>query len=316
VTRVLLVHNPASGGGRSPRLLPAVMERLRAAGAEVDTHRTASLDDARAAAREAAGAYTAVVAMGGDGTVGACAAGLGEAGAAGGAGPADGAGAADGAALGIVPAGGGNDIARILGLPHDDPLRAASLLPTLGQRRVDLVRAGERLFINTAGAGFDSEASRFANHRLAKAPPRLRYIGAMLAELALWRPARFRIGLDGRQLEARGWLVAIGNGQSYGGGMRIAPHARMDDGLLDVVVVGELSRIDFLATFPKIYSGRHLGHPLISVLRAARVELDADRPLAVHLEGDLAGTVPVAFEVQPAAIRVLAAPDAPAFSPG
>ncbi len=170
-------------------------------------------------------ARTAVVAMGGDGTVGACAAGLGEAG------------PDCRAALGLIPAGGGNDIARVLGLPFSDPLAAATLLPTLVPRRVDLVRAGERLFLNSAGAGFDSEASRFANQRLAKAPPRLRYIGAMLAELALWRPACFRIALDGRQLEARGWLVAIGNGQSYGGGMRIAPDARLDDGLLDVVVI-------------------------------------------------------------------------------
>jgi diacylglycerol kinase (ATP) len=301
--RALLVHNPAAGGGRPPRLLAAVLERLRGSGVEVDTHRTASLDDARRAAREAAASYTAVVAMGGDGTVGACAAGLGEAGPSG------------RAALGLIPAGGGNDIARNLGLPFADPLAAAALLATLAPRRVDLVRAGERLFLNSAGAGFDSEASRFANQRLAKAPPRLRYIGAMLAELALWRPAGFRITLDGRQIEARGWLVAIGNGQSYGGGMRIAPDARLDDGLLDVVVIGELSKLAFLATFPKIYSGRHVEHPAIDVWRAARVELDADRPLAVHLEGELAGTVPVTFEVLPAAICVLAADHAPALSP-
>jgi diacylglycerol kinase (ATP) len=298
--RALLVSNPAAGGGRPPRLLPAVLERLRAAGVEVESHQTTSLDDARQAAREAAlGGCTAVVAMGGDGTVGACAAGLGEAGPDG------------GAALGMIPAGGGNDVARNLGLPYGDPLAAAAMLPRLRRRRVDLVRAGERLFLNSAGAGFDSEASRFANERLARAPYRLRYIGAMLAELALWRPACFQLTLDGRPLEARGWLVAIGNGQSYGGGMRIAPDARLDDGLVDVVIIGDLSKPAFLATFPKIYSGRHLEHPAISVRRAARVELAADRPLAVHLEGELAGTVPVTFEVVPGAIQVLAADHAP-----
>ncbi|HZD73691.1 MAG TPA: diacylglycerol kinase family protein [Actinomycetota bacterium] len=301
--RALLVCNPAAGGGQPRRLLPAVLERLRAAGVEVETYRTASLDDARQAARGAAPDYTAVVAMGGDGTVGACAAGIGEAGTAG------------RAALGLIPAGGGNDVARNLGLPFDDPLAAATLLPTLTWRRADLVRAGERLFLNAAGAGFDSEVSRLANHRLAKAPARLRYVGAMLAELALWRPAGFRITLDGRQLEARGWLVAIGNGQSYGGGMRIAPDARLDDGLLDVVLIGELSKPSFLAVFPKVYSGRHISHPAVTVWRAARVGLDADRPLAVHLEGELAGTVPVAFEILPGAIRLLAADGAPALSP-
>jgi diacylglycerol kinase (ATP) len=133
----------------------------------------------------------------------------------------------------------------------------------------------------------------------------------MLAELLLWRPACFQLTLDGRPLEARGWLVAIGNGQSYGGGMRIAPDACLDDGLVDVVIIGELSKPAFLATFPKIYSGRHVEHPAISVARAARVELAADRPLAVHLEGELAGTLPVTFEVVPAAIQVLAADHAP-----
>jgi diacylglycerol kinase (ATP) len=300
--RALLVHNPAAGGGRSQRLLPAVLGRLRAADVQVETYRTASLDDARRAAREASADHTTVVAMGGDGTVGACAAGLGEAGAAG------------SAALGLIPAGGGNDVARNLGLPFDDPLAAASLLPTLTPYRADLVRAGERLFLSTAGSGFDAEVSRLANQRLARAPARLRYVGAMLAEMALWRMARFRITLDGRRLEARGWLVAIGNCQSYGGGMRIAPDARMDDGLLDVVLIGELSRPSFLAVFPKVYSGRHLAHPAVTVWRAARVELDADRPLAVHLEGELAGTVPVTFQVVPGAVRVLATDRAPALS--
>jgi diacylglycerol kinase (ATP) len=286
---------------------------------EVETHRTASLDDARETARQAAGAYTAVVAMGGDGTVGACAAGLGEAR---GTGVASAGGVTDHgevnpagiAALGVIPAGGGNDVARNLGLPFGDPLAAAALLPALESRPADLVRAGARLFLNAAGAGFDSEVSRFANQRLARAPARLRYVGAVLAQLALWRRVGFQITLDGRPLEARGWLVAIGNGQSYGGGMRIAPDACLDDGLVDVVLIGELSRPDFLATFPKIYSGRHLAHPRIASWRAARVELDADRPLTVHLEGELAGTVPVAFEVLPGAIRVLATDHASAFS--
>jgi len=300
--RALLVLNPAAGGGRGVRLLPEVIERLRSAHVEVEVHRTTSLDDAGQAAEEAAGGVDAVVAVGGDGTVGACAAGL--------------AAARDGrAVLGIVPAGGGNDLARNLGLPFRDPLAAAALLPSLEVRRADLARVGERCFFNAAGAGFDSEVSRRANQCLSTAPARLRYVGAVLAELVVGRLASFRLRLDGRETSTAGWLVTVANSQSYGGGMLIAPAARLDDGLLDVVVIGALSKPDFVATFPKVFSGRHVEHPDVTVHRATRIELEADRPLPVHVDGEPAGTVPATFEVVPGAVAVLAAAGAPALSP-
>jgi diacylglycerol kinase (ATP) len=311
--RALLVHNPAAGGGRSARLLPGVLERLSAAGAEVQVHRTASLADACVASRQAAGSVDAVIAMGGDGTVGACAAGLAAAGAAAGA-PGDR--RAPVAALGVIPAGGGNDAARNFGLPFTDPLATAAMLPSLGVRRADLVRAGDHFVLNAAGAGFDAEVSRRANQRLSAAPARLRYLAAVLAELVAARPCGFQLRLDGRVLETSAWLVAVANSQSYGGGMRIAPAARLDDGLLDVVVIrGELSKPGFLATFPKVFSGRHVEHPAVHVHRAVRVELEADRPVAVHVDGEPAGMLPASFQVAPAAIAALAAGDAPAFSP-
>jgi diacylglycerol kinase (ATP) len=311
--RALLVHNHAAGGGRSARLLPGVLECLSAAGAEVQVHRTVSLADACVASRQAAGSVDALIAMGGDGTVGACAAGLADAGAAAGA---AGDRQARVAALGVVPAGGGNDAARNFGLPFTDPLATAAMLPSLGVRRADLVRAGDHFVLNAAGAGFDAEVSRRANQRLSAAPARLRYVAAVLTELAGGRPRDFRLRLDGRVLETSAWLVAVANSQSYGGGMRIAPAARLDDGLLDVVVIGgELSKPGFLTTFPKVFSGRHVEHPAVHVHRAVRVELEAERPVAVHIDGEPAGMLPASFQVAPAAIAVLAAGDAPAFSP-
>jgi diacylglycerol kinase (ATP) len=299
----VLLHNPAAGGGRSARLLPGVVERLRSAGVRVEVYRTTSLDDARQAARKAATSVDAVLAMGGDGTVGACAAGLAEV-------------PAPTAALGVVPAGGGNDAARNLGLPFGDPLATAALLPSLGARRADLVRVGERCVLNAAGAGFDAEVSRRANRGLSRAPGRLRYVGAVLAELAVGRPVGFRLRLDGQLIETGAWLVAVANSRSYGGGMRIAPAALLDDALLDVVVIGgELSKPAFLATFPKVFTGRHVEHPAVRVHRAARVELEAERPLGVHVDGEPAGALPASFQVAPAAITVLAAADAPAFTP-
>jgi diacylglycerol kinase (ATP) len=301
--RALLACNPASRGGRGARALPGVLERLHRAGVEVQVRRTASLGDARKTACDAAAEVDAVLAMGGDGMVGACASGLADAG-------------PDArAALGVVPAGGGNDLARALGLPTGDPLAAAGLLPGLPRRRVDLARADGLRFLNVAGAGFDAEVNRLANTRLRRAPMTLRYVGALLAKLAVERPARFALTLDGRRQELAAWLVVVANGRSYGGGMLVAPGARLDDGLLDVVVVGGLGRAGFLATFPKVYAGRHLAHAMVAVHHARRVELAADRPRAVYADGEHAGELPMAFGVEAAALTVLAAADAPALAP-
>jgi diacylglycerol kinase (ATP) len=302
--RALLVHNPTAGGGRAAGLPPAVTERLRAGGVEVDQHATRSLEDARQAACEAAGAVELVVAVGGDGTVGACAAGLADAG------------PGARAALGVVPAGGGNDAARSLGLPLGDPLAAAALLPRLRRRPADLALVGERSYLAVAGAGFDSEVNRVANQRLSWVKGRARYVGALLAELVVGRPAGFRLTLDGEVHELRAWFITVANCQSYGGGMRIAPDARLDDGLLDVVVVGDIGKPAFLATFPKVFSGRHLEHPAVTLHRARRVELHGDRPLAVYADGEPCGSLPATFTVRPAAITVLAADGAPGFPPG
>jgi YegS/Rv2252/BmrU family lipid kinase len=299
--RALLVHNPTAGGGRAGRLVAGVVARLRAEGVEVAQHRTRSLEDARVAACEAARSVQAVVAMGGDGTVGACAAGLAEAGP----------GAT--AALGVVPAGGGNDAARSLGLPATDPLAAAGLLPRLRRRPADLATVAGRAYLNVAGAGFDSEVNRVANQRLGWLKGRPRYVGAVLAELVVGRRAGFELVLDGRVSRLRGWLVAVANGPSYGGGMRVAPRASLADGMLDVVVIHDTGKLEFLRTFPKVFSGRHVEHPAVAVHRAARVELDADRPLAVYADGEPAGTLPATFQVRAGAVTVLAADPAPGF---
>ena len=302
--RALLVHNPTAGGGRPGRLVADVAARLAAGGVKVERHQTRSLEDARLAACDAAGTFDAVVAMGGDGTVGACAGGLADAG------------PGARAALGVVPAGGGNDAARSLGLPPDDPLAAAGLVPRLRRRPADLATVAGRAYLNVAGAGFDSEVNRIANQRLGWAGNRPRYVGAVLAELVVGRVAAFELVLDGRAMPLRGWLVAVANGPSYGGGMRVAPRASLDDGLLEVVVIHEIGKLEFLRTFPKVFSGRHVEHPAVAVHRAARVDLDADRNLAVYADGEPAGTLPATFEVRPAAITVLAADPAPGFPVG
>jgi YegS/Rv2252/BmrU family lipid kinase len=301
--RALLVFNPTAGGGRGGRLAPRVAELLAAHGVEVVQHQTRSLEDARVAACEAARDVDAVAAMGGDGTVGACAAGLADAG------------PGAGAALAVIPAGGGNDAARSLGLPARDPLAAAALLTRLRRRPADLATVAGRGYLNVAGAGFDSEVNRVANQHLGWAGNHPRYVGAVLAQLAVGRTNRFRLVLDGHAQEVTGWLIAVANGPSYGGGMHVAPRASLADGLLDVIVIADIGKLEFLRTFPKVFTGRHIEHPAVAVHRAAKVELDADRPLHVYADGEPAGTLPATFEVRPAALTVLAADPAPGFPP-
>jgi YegS/Rv2252/BmrU family lipid kinase len=301
--RALLVFNPTAGGGRAGRLAPRVAELLVAHGVEVEQHQTRSLEDARVAACEAARDVDAVAAMGGDGTVGACAAGLADAG------------PGAGAALAVIPAGGGNDAARSLGLPARDPLAAAALLTRLRRRPADLATVAGRGYLNVAGAGFDSEVNRVANQRLGWAGNHPRYVGAVLAQLAVGRTTRFRLVLDGHPQEVTGWLIAVANGPSYGGGMHVAPRASLADGLLDVIVIADIGKLEFLRTFPKVFTGRHIEHPAVAVHRAAKVELDADRPQHVYADGEPAGTLPATFEVRAAALTVLAADPAPGFPP-
>ena len=301
--RALLVLNPTAGGGRAGRMAPRVAELLVAHGVEVDQHQTRSLEDARVAACEAARDVDAVAAMGGDGTVGACAAGLADAG------------PGAGAALAVIPAGGGNDAARSLGLPARDPLAAAALLTRLRRRPADLATVAGRGYLNVAGAGFDSEVNRVANQHLGWAGNHPRYVGAVLAQLAVGRTNRFRLVLDGHAQEVTGWLIAVANGPSYGGGMLVAPRASLADGLLDVIVIADIGKLEFLRTFPKVFTGRHIEHPAVAVHRAAKVELDADRPLHVYADGEPAGTLPATFGVRPAALTVLAADPAPGFPP-
>jgi diacylglycerol kinase (ATP) len=299
----LLLWNPAAGGGRAMALVRRVEAVLAGAGVEVDTRRTASLEDATARAAEAAGRVDVVLAVGGDGTVGACAAGLALAG------------PDCRAALGVVPAGSGNDTAAVFGLPAGDPLAAAALLPGLPRRPVDLVRveAGGSVgrFLGVAATGFDGQVNRLANRLPVRG--RARYVGATLLRLPVSRPSRFTIELAGERLDARAWMVTVANGPNYGGGMRIAPAALMDDGLLDVVVVGPMRRLGLLRALPTVFEGRHIDNPAVTVHRAARLTVAAEPAVPVYADGEALGTTPVSFTVEPGALRVLAAPDAPAL---
>jgi diacylglycerol kinase (ATP) len=290
VTReIALLVNPTSGKGRGAKLCQPVAARLRQHGNQVDIVVGRDADEAFDQARNrVAKGVDALVAVGGDGLVNMALQVV----------------AGTATPLGIVPAGTGNDVSRALGLPLDDPVAAVDLLATAQPRAVDAGRAVGRWFGGVLSSGFDSMVNERAN-RMTWPPGRSRYNLAIAAELRTFRPIPYVLELDGERWETEAMLVAVGNGSSYGGGMRVCPGAVMDDGLFDVTVLGPISKVEFIRVFPQVYSGRHVEHPAVTVRRASRVSLAAPGVTA-YADGERVAMLPVTCDVVPGALQVLA----------
>lgn len=306
--RVCLIVNPSAGGGKGGRIAPQVEGALRDHGLSVRRVDTTDLEHARGLALEAAGTRETVVALSGDGMVGAIA---------------DALRTVPGAVLGVLPGGRGNDLARVLGISAD-PLAACATIAEGIPRAMDLGEVSGsspdaigRAFVGIASAGFDSDANRIAN----QAPPRLGqlvYAYGALRALISWRPARFEIELDppGERHVFTGYSVGAANSKAYGGGMRAAPDAMLDDGLLEVVVLESVSKLRFLTRIlPKVFSGTHVREPSVHVFRAREISVSADRPFTMYADGDPIGELPVRVRAVRAAVTVLVPPSIEGDSP-
>jgi len=288
-----LVVNPTAGRGRAARMLPAVREGLARRQVEARIRLTESIDDIGRFVAEArdAGADRVVV-MGGDGTVHAALGAL----------------AGSDTALAIIPTGTGDDNARTLGIPLGDPLAALDVALTAGVRRVDLGRVecveSTEYFLGVLSTGFDSAVNERAN-RMRWPTGKARYIAAIAGELRTFRPVPYRAELDQREVGGTAMLVAVGNGVSYGGGMRVCPEAVPDDGLLDVTWLGGVPTRTFLRVFPSVFSGRHVDSPFVATGRAERIVLDAPGQIA-YADGERVGALPVEIHVVPGALAVVA----------
>jgi diacylglycerol kinase (ATP) len=288
---VALIVNPAAGGGRGARIIAPVVRRLERAEVRVRYLAGTSALEAEELARKAvAEGVDAVVALGGDGLVHLVLQ----------------AAAGTSVPLGIIPAGTGNDIARSVGIPLSDPLAAADIVAGGHLRHVDAGRCGSRWFVGVLGAGFDSAVNERAN-RMTRPGGRAKYDLAMLAELGTFRPIPFTLELDGELWQTEAMLVAVGNGPSYGGGMLVTPDALLDDGLLDVLVLGPLSRAAFVRLFPRVYRGTHVTHPAVMIRRAREVSLAA-AGIVAYADGERLARLPLTCVAVPDAVQVLAPP--------
>jgi YegS/Rv2252/BmrU family lipid kinase len=284
---IALLANPSAADGRSLRCVDAVRAEFEARGAEYRLASPSGRDAAREAAREAAARGEVVAAVGGDGTIGLIAGALRD----------------TGAPLAVIPAGRGNDFARVMNIPTD-PVEAARVALDGEEITVDVGDVDGDTFICIASLGFDSDANRIANEaKLVKG--NLVYVYAALRALAGWKHANFHVVIDGTAHDVRGWSVAVANSKAYGGGMYIAPHAELDDGQLDVVLVSESSKTTALRDLPKTFKGTHSALPYVQTLRGKKVELSADRPFTIYADGDAIGELPATVSISPASLKVL-----------
>ena len=289
--RVALIINPQAGGGKARKLVPEVEGALRARGLAVRTALTTDLENGITIARQSADAGEVPVVMSGDGLIGQIGGAL----------------AGRGATMGIVPAGRGNDLARVLGIPAE-PDGAADIIAAGHTREIDVGDTGQRRFLGIASCGFDSDANRYANEaRLVRG--NLVYLYAALRAIAAWKPARFELNLDGERVTFRGYSVGVCNNKAYGGGMYAAPDAELDDGLFDVVWCEQLSKMRFVfSVIPRSFKGTQVELDEVKVHRARQVEIAADRPFTVYADGDPLGDLPMQVTLLPRALRILAPP--------
>jgi diacylglycerol kinase (ATP) len=283
--RAALLVGPTSGRGQGPAEAAAfeavVPSAVRLQGS--------SRDEVLAAARAAvADGLDVLVAVGGDGTAHLALQAV----------------AGTSTALAIVPTGTGNDLAHSLGVP-DSGADAARAALAGDVTEVDAVQVGDRWFGCILGTGFDAAVNERAN-RMRWPRGRRRYDLAIVLELRTFRPQPVVLTLDGTRLERSVMLVALGNARSYGGGMQMCPDARLDDGLLDVVVVNRLTRRRLLALFPRLLKGTHVTDAAVEVLHAREAVLDGPG-LAVYADGEAFGHLPVTCTVVPRAVRVVGA---------
>ncbi|MGI9197181.1 MAG: diacylglycerol kinase [Candidatus Nanopelagicales bacterium] len=291
---VEVVVNPTSGGGRARRAVPTFVDALRARGVSPEVHSPRDAADfrSRVAAVRASGAPEVVIA-GGDGTIHLAVQEL----------------AGGDTALAILPIGTGDDNARTLGIPLGDPAAAAALVADAPVRAVDVaqvtsVDGSERYFLGVLSAGFDSFVNERAN-RMSWPKGKARYLVAILGELRTFKPVPYTARIDGESVSAGAMLVAIGNGISYGGGMKVCPSAIPDDGLLDVTWLKAVSTGTFIRVFPSVFSGTHVDKPYVATYRGREIDLEAPGQIA-YADGERVGPLPITVRSCPAALRVVA----------
>jgi diacylglycerol kinase (ATP) len=291
LNRFVIITNPVSGSHSAPAVAERVCQLLRKSGASAEILFTSRPGDARRLAAEAAGRGAAtIVGCGGDGTLQEIATAL----------------ESTDSQLGILPFGRCNDFAHALGLHRSDPVeRLAQVLLAGRTRAVDIGAFGEKRFLTVATLGFDSEVSRFVENRKLWIKGTAAYMYGVLRVLARFRPPRARIIGDFGAFEGPILLAATGNAPCYGGAMKIAPGAMLDDGLFHVCIIESVRKTEVLRMLPRVMKGNHVRHPSVKMFTSRSLEIKTDQPQWICADGESLGQTPCRLEMRAKALRVL-----------
>jgi YegS/Rv2252/BmrU family lipid kinase len=282
----VVIYNPTAGRNSGQALIAQAKELL---GPAFEWRMSQRPGHAVALAREAAKTHQVVVAFGGDGTVGDVARGV----------------LGTDATLGVLPVGTGNDVARNLNLPLDPREAAATILAGV-VRRIDVGTINGTPFINNAGTGFDAQVMRTMNTSIRFAKGKPAFLLAILKTFPGFKPFSLTLTGDNNQaFSGKAMMVSILNGTMYGAGMQAAPHAEMDDGLLDVMVIKAMPKLRLFPLISKVTLGQHLNHPAVEMLQVRSLSLTTVPPQPLNIDGDVSGLTPAEIGVKPRALKVL-----------
>ncbi|MDH4137237.1 MAG: diacylglycerol kinase family lipid kinase [Anaerolineae bacterium] len=298
-----VIVNPVAANGAVGKRWPQMRDILRAEGGQFDASFTTGPNHATELAREALSAgYRTIVAVGGDGTLNEVVNGL----------------VIEGMVdpmvnLGIIPGGTGSDSVRTLGIPHDYRAACHRLL----HGKPDCIDLGlitcasqeqeiRRYFLNVAGLGFDGEVCERVNRSSKALGGTIPFLSSLCVKLLTYQNKTVEVTLDGQQrLQQKANSVFVCNGRYAGGSMRIGPNAALDDGLFDVVIIGDTGKVEIVANLPRIYRGTHLSHPKVDEYRAGEVRVKARERMLLQADGELIGEAPATFQIIPQALHVL-----------
>lgn len=295
-----LIVNPIAGAGRTAKKWPQIMALLKSIGLHFEHDLTEAPGHARELAKSAAKkGYELVVSVGGDGTINEVVNGLYD---------------ADNITnvmLGIISTGTGRDYIRTIGIPRAYQEACQCLISprklTVDIGVVEYTGSGQtvkRLFVNFAGLGFDAEIVKATTQKFKALSNTASYLMGLLTTLLLYKNKEISLVIDGEAAERKVCTVLISNGKYGGGGMLAAPDADPTDGLLDVLIIGDLNKPDLLWSLPRVYKGTHLTHPKVTMKRAKEIEIRSAEPVSLQADGELLGELPARFYVLPAALNI------------
>lgn len=283
------IINPAAGRGRTEKIwknLPAYLTVTEYPG---QPYFTAGPGDAqKLASRLSLNGYQRILVFGGDGTVNEVVNGI----------------SLNGTALGIIPTGTGNDFCRTVGIAKN-PREALMQLANGKIKHVDLGVVNGRRFLNAVGTGFDAEVVKVTNEQFRQLRGTVAYLASLIKVLGAYRNHEVTVETERAVFKGKMLLAGVGNGRYIGGGMKLFPQAEIDDGVFQVVMLGDIKKSEILVHFPKIFSGTHLSHPLASSFTANKLVIKSDPPLTAQADGEIIGKTPLEIELLPQVLPIL-----------